>query len=133
MIDIENNLYTSLTDLLTIEFPKINYSSTFVNCPTSYPFVSIEEIDNYTNSKTDDSSGIEKFGNIVYEINVYTKENIKKKSSGKQIAKIIDNYMLNLGFERLSKTPMQGENESVYRIILRYSAIVSNKNEIFRR
>lgn len=133
MIDIENQLYSKLTDLLTNEIPNINYSSVFVNSPRSFPFVSIEEIDNYTSQKYEDNSSIEKFTNLVYEINVHTEDNTKKKSLAKQIVNIVDDFMFNLGFRRLSKTPVQGDNETSFRIVLRYSAVVSNESEIFRR
>lgn len=133
MIDIENKLYTSLTDLLANEIKNIHHSSVFVNSPSLYPFVSIEEIDNYTTQKTEDSSNVEKFTTVVYEINVYTSDTTRKKSSAKQITNIIDTYMFNLGFQRLSKSPIQGDNEAIYRVVLRYLAIVSNRHEIFRR
>lgn len=133
MIDIENKIYSDLTDLLSSKFKKINYSSTYSNIPSSYPFVSCEEIDNYTNERTEDSSSEEYSAKVAYEINIYTQGAENKKTQAKKISNVIDEYMRNLSFIRKSKLPIQTQNETFYRLVLRYEGVVTKNTEIYRR
>ena len=133
MIDVENEIFSKVAFDLKSKYPNVNYTSVFTNSPPSYPLVSIEEIDNVNYEKSEDSSCSENHVRVTYEINIYTKDNSTKKTEAKNILEVVDNSLLGLGFLRLSKTPIQGDDETIYRIVLRYSGVVSKTNEIFRR
>lgn len=133
MIDVENEIFSKVVSDLKSKYPNVSYASVFTNSPPSYPFVSIEEIDNSNYERSEDSSCSENHVRVTYEINIYTKDNSTKKTEAKNILRVVDDFMLGIGFSRLSKTPIQGDDETIYRVVLRYSGVVSKTNEIFRR
>ena len=133
MISIENQVYTGLSTALTTYDENIQTSGVFTNTPSSYPFVSIEEIDNAPYTLGMDSCKIENFVSVAYEIIVFVKNQNLKKSNANSIANVVDTYMQGLGFIRDMKYARQNDDETDYRIYLRYSAVVSSKEEIYRR
>ena len=132
MIDIFNELYTLVVNTLTTYDNTISYSSVYTNMPTNYPFVSMEEISDSVYTNGSDSDEIENFANKEYEINIYTK-NPNKKSKCDSIAQVVDTLLKSKGFVRVSKNILQDENETIYRLIVRYSGVVSKDHNIYRR
>ena len=133
MISVDNELYTKLKTTLSASFPNIKMSSVFTNTPSSYPFVSLEEIENVIYERGMDCCEIENFVNVSYEIVVFVENQNTKKTDANKIAKVADEFMLGLGFIRETKYSRQNDNETDYRIYLRYSAVVSKNKEIYRR
>ena len=111
---------------------KIETSSVYQNVPSKYPFVSFEEIDNSVYEQGSDCCEIENFVNVDYEINIYT-QNPQKKSKGDGIAQVVDTLMKSKGFVRRTKNTFQDTNETTYRIVMRYSGVVSKDHIIYRR
>lgn len=132
MIDVFNELYTYLVDTLTSYDKKIKTSGVYINVPSSYPFVSFEEIDNSVYERGSDSCDIENLTSVDYEINIYT-QNPEKKSKADGIAQVVDTLMKSKGFTRISKNILQDTNETTYRLILRYSGVVSKDGVVYRR
>jgi len=132
MLDIENEVFNDLTELLVNAFPTITTSSVYTNTPSKYPFVSIEEISSSVNINEETSCNIDEITNVGFEVNVYSKDP-QKKSNAKAMAKVVDEYMIEKGFYRVSKTPMQDDNETIYRFVLRYNGNISLDNKIYRR
>lgn len=132
MLDIENEVFNDLTELLVASFPDITTSSVYTNTPSKYPFVSIEEISSSVNVNEETSCHIDAITNVGIEVNVYSKDP-QKKSNAKAMAKVVDEYMIDKGFYRISKTPMQDDNETIYRLVLRYNGNISLDNKIYRR
>jgi hypothetical protein len=70
----------------------------------------------------------------MYEVNVYSNKTIGKKSECKEIAAIIDEQMLALGFARTMLQPIPNlDDATIYRMVGRYSAIISKDKLLFRR
>ena len=132
MIDISNEIYTDLVNALAIFDSSIETSSVYQNVPSKYPFVSFEEIDNSIYENGMDCCEIENFVNVDYEINIYT-QNPQKKSKGDKIANVVDTLMKSKGFIRRTKNAFQDTNETTYRIVMRYSGVVSQDHTIYRR
>lgn len=132
MINIFNEVYTLLVDTLASYNDKIGTSSVYTNTPPTYPFVSFEEINNSVYEQTSDSCDVENHALIEFEANIYT-DNPNKKSKGDGIANVIDNLLKQYNFVRLSKNVLQSTDETIYRIVLRYSVVVSKDSVIYRR
>lgn len=132
MINVFNEIYTELVATLTAYDTKIKSSSVYVNMPSEYPFVSLEEISDRVYERGMDDTEIENFDEKDFEINIYTQGNLKK-SEGDNIANVVDSLFKSLGFVRQSKTPLQDTNETIYRIVMRYSGIVSKDHIVYRR
>lgn len=132
MIDIFNQVYTSLVNALHEHDSKIETASVYTNMPSKYPFVSLEEIGNAVYEQTSDSCDIENHADIEYEVNIYT-QNPNKKSKGDGIAQVVDTHFKTLGFVRMTRNILQNQDDTTYRIILRYRGVVSKDHVIYRR
>ena len=132
MIDNFNEIYTRITTALKTYDSSVKTSSVYTNSPSSYPFVSIELIEDNIYEQGIDSGDIENFARHSYEINVYAKGNTAM-SKARGLLEVADNFMKSIGFMRVSKTPMQDQNETLYRFIARYEGIVSKDLKVYRR
>ena len=133
MIDIENQIITDITTALTAVFPGIEVLSDTSQTPSKFPCVYVTESDNYVYTRSIDSGSNENHAEVMYEINVYTNDAQGKKTKCKKIFNKVDEVMLNLGFIRLSKTPIPFDDATKYRLVGRYVAVVSDDEVIYRR
>ena len=135
MINVENEVFSTVATALRNEFSGIFVSGEYVPAPPSFPAVTLVEDDNSTYTRTLDSSGQENHAQIMYTVNVYSNKSSGKKSECKSIMAIIDAQMFGMGFLRVGSGPMTVPNAdaSIYRIVARYRATVSKDKTIHRR
>ena len=134
MIDIENQVFDRVATRVREQFPGIFITGEYVNSPSSFPAVSLVEMDNATREVTIDSGSNENHANVMYEVNVYSNKTTGKKSECKAIIALIDEEMTAMGFVRSTLTPVPNEyDSSIYRMVGRYRAAVSTDYKIFRR
>lgn len=131
MIDINAQLYTEIARAIKAKFPDATVSDEYVHAPSSFPFVTIEEMDNYAMRL--DSATTEKYAGLTYDVNVYSNRSSGKKQMCRRIMKFIDDMMLAKNFTRFSMTPVPNlESATVYRLTARYRAATDGEN-IYRR
>ena len=134
MIDIENQVFDRVAKRVREQFPNIFMTGEYVNSPASFPAVSLVEMDNSIREATMDSGSNENHANVMYEANVYSNKTTGKKSECKAIIALLDNEMTAMGFVRSTLTPVPNEYDStIYRMVARYRAAVSNDHKIYRR
>ena len=134
MIDIENQVFNRIATRISEQFPDIFMTGEYVNSPSSFPAVSLVEMDNSILEYTVDSSSNENHANVMYEVNVYSNKTTGKKTECKSIIALIDTEMTAMGFVRSTLTPVPNEYDStIYRMVARYRAVVSSNHKIFRR
>lgn len=127
MIDIKNKVYTRLK---TAVGSLASTSSIYVRTPSSFPFVSITESDNYISNL--DNSSEEKFATVMYEVNVYT-NNSTPETTAREILKVIDKEMYSMNLMRLSMNQVPNlEDATIFRLTARYEG-VTDGNYIYRR
>lgn len=131
MINIENEIFHTLSTAIKASYPNAYITSKENNVPTSFPAISIVEIDNFTRTSTLNSSMGENHAHIVYEINIYSNKANTNKTETKNILSIVDTQMQELGFIR-QLTRQMPTDETVYRIVARYKGLVSSDKLIFR-
>ncbi len=134
MIDIETEVFNAVATEVRAEYPSIYMVGEYVKSPSSFPCVSLVEIDNqvYRNSRT--SSEIENHAQVMYEVEVFTNDTKGKKTKCKAIIALIDDVMKSLGFTRTLLNPIPNEEDAtIYRMVGRYRAIVDANNTIYRR
>ena len=132
MISIHAEVFDRLTQQLVSAFSNVKTSSVYTNSPSSYPFVSIEQIGSSVYEQGIDCCEIENFANIAFEINCWA-QGETRMSECYELLEVADNFMKSIGFIRESMTPMQDQNETTYRIISRYSAVVGKDHKTYRR
>lgn len=133
MIDIENDVFRLVATKLRAKVNPIYVTGEYVKAPPKFPCVTLVAIDNRPVISTQTTSSMENHVHITFEINVYSNKSDGKKSECKSIIKIVDDVLLNLGFNRLMIQPIQNNlDATIYRMVGRYSSVVSTDGVIFR-
>lgn len=132
MINNASEIFTKLTTALKNADSKVKTASVYTNSPSSYPFVSIEQIGNNVYERGIDSGDIENFASITFEINVYAEGNTRM-SKAYTLLEVCDSELKSIGFTRIVITPMQDQNETIYRLVARYEAVVGKDLKTYRR
>ena len=134
MIDYENEIFNAVATVVRARHPDIYMVGEYVKTPPKFPFVSLVEMDNQSYQRTEDSGSSENHVSVMYEVNVYSNKTVGKKTECKAIATLIDEQMLALGFARTMLQPIPNlDDATIYRMVGRYSAIISKDKKIFRR
>lgn len=138
MIDIEDDIFDEVSEKVYAAFekkcPDLLMMSEYVKSPSSFPFVSLVEIDNATFRNTQSTDGNENHVAVTYELNVYSNKTSGKKAECKAIARFIDEILLEMNFTRTMLEPVPNQDEAtIYRILGRYRAVISKNKTIYRR
>ena len=134
MIDIENQIFDNISKVVREHYPEIYMTGEYINIPPSFPSVSLIQKSNPTYKRTQTSDSNENHVDVMFEVNIYSNKKTGKKAECKQIAKIIDEQFLQLGFDRTMLEPIDNINDTtIYRIVGRYVAVVSKDEVIYRR
>ena len=106
----------------------------YVPAPAGFPSVSIVEMDNATYLPARTNRITEQYAEVMYEVNVYSNLTRGKKAQSKAIMDTIDTLLQQYGFERITVQPIQNMNDAtIYRMVGRYRAVVSDDLTIYRR
>lgn len=125
MIDIENKVFNDIAIPLREKFNGIYVVGEFIDLPNSFPCVTLVEEDNFTYGGSQDTSLKENHANVVYTVNIYSNKTKGKKTEAKEIADMIDGLMQDMKFTRTFRSQIPNTDRTIYRIIMRYSAVVS--------
>ncbi len=134
MIDIETQVFSRIASKLREDDPGMFVSGEYVKAPAVFPTVTVEEKANSAYQRTQDSGSLENHASLMYEVNVYSNKQVGKKTQCKELFGIIDLEFQKMGFTRIMKEPIPNLEEStIYRMVGRYTAVVSVGGIIFRR
>ena len=134
MIDLESPLFTEIAGILRSTYSGITVYGEYVPAPAGFPSVAIVEMDNATYLPSWANRQKEQYAEVMYEINVYSNRTQGKKDEAKAIMDTIDTYFQAHGFERITCQPIQNMNDAtIYRVVARYRAVVSDDLTIYRR
>ena len=134
MIDIENELFTEVSNKVREKYPNVFITGEYVKSPSDFPCVSLVEVDNATFRNTQTTEGQENHATVMYELNVYSNKTKGKKAECKEIVGFIDEVLMGLNFTRIMLEPVPNQDSAtIYRMLGRYRAVVSRNNILFRR
>ena len=134
MIDIENEVFNEVSKRVRKKFPKIFMTGEYVKSPSSFPCISLVEMDNAPYRESQTSECMENHTAVMYEMNVYSNKTKGKKAECKEIVGLVDDILAELGFTRIMLEPVPNLNDAtIYRMLGRYRAIVSKNKTIYRR
>ena len=134
MIDMENEIFNEVSQKVREKYPNIFMTGEYVKSPSSFPCISLVEVDNsvYRNSQT--SEGKENHVAVMYELNVYSNKTKGKKAECKEIIAFIDEMLTRFNFTRIMLEPIPNQDDAtIYRMLGRYRAIISKNKTIYRR
>lgn len=126
MIDVENIVFDAVATSLRSEITGIFVSGEAVAAPSSFPAATLVEMDNSVYERSIDSSSPENHVRVMYQAEAYSNKTSGRKVEAKKIIADIDKTMLGLGFVRISCSPMNNTDSSIYRMVARYKAVVGN-------
>lgn len=134
MIDIENEVYTSVETAVKEIYPNIFMTGEYVPAPASFPCVSLVEVMNSIFRRSATNTEIENHAVVTYEVNVYTNKTKGKKTQCKQIINLVDKKMSELGFvRRFMQSVPNVADATIYRMFGRYQAVADKNSTIYRR
>lgn len=134
MIDIEVDVYDIVYQKAVKQFPTLFMTGEYVRSPSSFPCVSLVEMDNTAYRKTQTSDSVENHAEVVFELNTYSNKTNGRKAECRAIMVFLDSVMGSLGFTRMMMKPIPNLNDAtIYRMVARYKAVVSNDKKIYRR
>ena len=133
MIDYENNIFDAIRAGLSAASMDVKLCNQLTLSPSVFPCVCVENIDNYTYRNTIDSGSNENHVRVVYEVNVYSNRTFDKRGECKSIFAVVSDALTRLGFTRNSMNPINLNESTAYRLVGRFSAVISKTGEITRR
>lgn len=134
MIDIEVDVYDIVYQKAVKQFPNLFMTGEYVRSPSSFPCVSLVEMDNAAYRKTQTSDSVENHAEVMFELNTYSNKTNGRKAECRAIMVFLDSVMGSLGFTRMMMKPIPNLNDAtIYRMVARYKAVVSNDKKIYRR
>lgn len=130
MIDIENKVLSVVREAVLAQYPNAVVYGEYIDVPASFPCVTVTEDTNYTYVYSKDEQPSEHHADVQYAVNVYSNKAAGAKLEAKAILKIADEAMQNMKFWRTMTRQVPNVDRSIYRMIARYHAIVSEPKEV---
>ena len=130
MIDVETLVFDHVYASVSGVVPEGNFASNYVPAPASFPFVTLMEMDNATDTSHLSSADDEEYAVVTYEANVYAMD----KQECRNILDTLDRAMYRLNFTRLSTgfVPNMADR-TIYRATARYQAVADTNSIMYRR
>lgn len=134
MIDYEDDILAAVRQGLENAFPQgIPLYDQTILTPSEFPCVCVEEIDNYIYQRSIDSGSKENHAVLAYEVNVFSNRTYDKRGQCKSIFAAVSDVLTGLGFTRLSMNPVNINDSTAYRLVGRFTAVISKNGKIARR
>lgn len=121
IIEIENYILQQLKSAL----PSYSVLHEYPNTSNiTFPIIVLNEIRNTIDDYTRDSSHIDNYSNITYDINIFSNKESGRKEQCRSIAQSVDNIMVSLGFSRQMGQEIPNYDTTIFRYYLRYEGKV---------
>lgn len=131
MIDYSNEIFNDAATVLRNAVDGVTVIGEYVSSPTSFPTVTIDEIDNRQFQR--DSAKTEKFAAVRYRVQVFSNKQSGKRVEARNILNVIDTRLSELGFTRKTYTTTPDVyNSSVYQITATYDAVIGADGVIYK-
>lgn len=128
MIDKENEVYTAIRTSILKKYPKADVSSMYVRSPASFPHVSVIQTDSYEPKALVDSSLEEKYTTLAFQIDVYSDDEVHKKTECKKIMQVVDETLRAKNFRREAMTVVPNmADDTIYRLTAKYTVMASSE------
>lgn len=134
MIDAESEIFAHIAARVRATYPKVFITGEYVSAPSSFPCVSLVEVDNATLRSTQTQDAQENHAAVTYEVNIYSNKKTGKKAECKELAAFIDGLLAAWNFTRMMLEPLPNiQDATIYRMLGRYRAVIDKNHTIFRR
>lgn len=134
MIDVSNEVFTKVAKRLRDKYLNIKVTGEYIRRPSEFPTVTVDEIENTTVDRLEDSSQNENFVGVTYRVQVFSNKQGGKRAEAREIFTTADAEMRSMGFRRVtySTTPEIYES-TIYSITATYEGVVSTSGYVYKR
>lgn len=131
MIDYSNEIFNTVAQHLRSLFSGIRVVGEYVNSPTRFPCVTIDEIENIPEHL--DSARVNKYARIVYRVQVFSNLENGKRAQAREIYNAVDAKLQELGlFAKTYTSTPAVYNSEIYSITATYEAVIDLNGVIYR-
>lgn len=131
MIDYSNEIFNAVAEHLRSLFSGIRVVGEYVNSPTRFPCVTIDEIENVPEHL--DSARVNKYARIVYRVQVFSNLENGKRAQAREIYNAVDAKLQELGlFAKTYTSTPAVYNSEIYSITATYEAVIDLNGVIYR-
>ena len=129
MIDVEDDVFNYVYSDVSALVPSGCFKSVYVPSPPKFPFATLMEMDNISDTRRMTSADEEPFALITYEANVYAMD----KPECRSVMSALDTAMIRLGFTRISMSFIPNlADTTIFRMTARYRAEADVNKVIYR-
>ncbi len=134
MIDNMNEIFTTVAVPVREAHLGVTVTGEYTRSPSSFPHVTLDEIQNVTVDRLADSSYIEKFAGIALRLQVFSNKQSGKKTEARAIFATADKELRHMGFRRVTYTTTPEIYDStIYSITATYEGVVSTNGYVYKR
>lgn len=134
MNDFMNEIFTAVAVPVREAHPGVIVSGEYTRKPSSFPAVTLDEIENVIVDRLEDSSNEEMYSGLTYRLQTFSNKTRGKKGEARAIFATADSVMRRLGFRRVTYTVTPEIYEStIYSITATYEAIIDANGVIYKR
>ena len=134
MIDISNVVFSTVANAVREKFLGAKVSGEYVRRPSVFPTVTLDEIENTTVGRLEDSSHNENFAGVTYRLQVFSNKQGGKRAEAREIFATADAEMRSMGFRRVTYTTTPEIYEStIYSITATYEGVISTSGYVYKR
>lgn len=131
MIDKSNELFTVMAETVRAFDGTCKVIGESVDTPSSFPTVTIEEISNVP--KYLDSAQSPKYAFVTYRIQVFCNDAEGKRARARELFKVIDGKMYELGFVHKTYTTTPTiYNSKIYSITATFEGVIDRNGTVYR-
>ena len=129
MIDVEDAVFDAVYRSVKDHVPEGCFESVYVPNPSMFPFATLMEMDNITDTAHQSNVQRDEYAVLTYEANVYA----MSKLECRDVMNALDKAMIHLGFTRsfMQFIPNLADN-TIFRYTARYRAAADHNNVIYR-
>lgn len=133
IIDVFNQVYSKLKTDITLDGSSVLVLPDFPDISPQLPCVIIESKNNSNRLDTTSSAG-QQHNTCVYEINVFTQGDTKRTDSVNIVGQVDSIMSDEFGMNRDSMEQVRNLfDETIYRIVIRYTFTIDKQQKIHRR
>ncbi|MCB6366652.1 hypothetical protein LI291_10755 [Intestinibacillus massiliensis] len=133
MIDVESAIFSTVATAFTAAYPNGSRYGEQVDTPAKFPCLTLVEIDNATYQRSQDTAITEHHAAVIYELDCYSNKTSGAKQECKNIMALADQEMQQMGFTRLFCNQTKNMDSKIYRMTARYTGVISENYQIYRR
>lgn len=137
--DYENEVFTRTKDIILGSFPDATVKGELEDRPSTFPFVSIVQIDNAPYQQTASFDELVNHMYPAFEIQVYTNGKSKKTKAKSIMSEALsflcgDESVMGLGFQLMSEGPISNvEDANIHRRVARIQGVIGENKIIYWR